>query len=480
MPNVATRRHVRCVGDLPRLLLAVSARTVLWSVLLLALWASLPAALGWPVTTVVSDSMAPGIRTGDVVAAMPVGPDDLEAGRVLLVEDPDHRDRLRLHRLERIEPDGGLRLRGDANPTADRTAVEPAAVLGVGVLRFPWIGLPGVWIRGGDWTSLLLASVVTAVLVVAGRADRDIVAGRPCRTCGTPRRDLHSPVVAEPRTATVTTPTSTTAPVAVFTAAAITLTLLAGAGAGAGAGFSGSTGTASAIGTGGFGCFHQPAPGTSLAWDFAEKNGPQVVDSSGSGADGAFTPAAAARVDADCATNPYATFWTEDGAEGWAVTDTAVDAPNAFTIEVWFRTRDTDGGRVFGFGSDRSAASQYRDRHLYIGSDGVLRFGVEGSGSQFKFTLGSTSTVTDGEWHHAVATFQSRSMAFWVDGRLQGTRSDAVTLRQYSGHWRAGRQTLAGWPNAGDYVYTGDVDTVRVHERVLDAAAITRAFQAGR
>ncbi|WIB41362.1 LamG-like jellyroll fold domain-containing protein [Curtobacterium sp. MCLR17_058] len=480
MPIVATRRHVRCVGDLPRLLLAVSARTVLWSVLLLALWASLPAAFGWHVTTVVSDSMAPGIRTGDVVAAMPVDPDDLEAGRVLLVEDPDHRDRLRLHRLERIEPDGGLRLRGDANPTADRTAVEPAAVLGVGVLRFPWIGLPGVWIRGGDWTALLLAGVVTAVLVVAGRADRDVVAGRPCRTCGTPRRDLHSPVVAEPRTATVTTPTSTTAPVAVFTAAAITLTLLAGAGAGAGAGFSGSTGTASALGTGGFGCFHQPAPGTSLAWDFAEKNGPQVVDSSGSGADGAFTPAAAARVDADCATNPYATFWTEDGAEGWAVTDTAVDAPNTFTIETWFRTDDSDGGRVFGFGSDRSAASTYRDRHLYIGADGVLRFGVEGSGSQFKFTIGSTAPVNDGAWHHVVATFEARSMTLWVDGSLQGSRSDAVTLRQYPGHWRAGRQTLSGWPGAAGYAFTGDVDTVRVHDTVLDATEVAQAFQAGR
>jgi len=483
MPNATTRRHVRCAGDVPRLLLAVTARTVLWSALLLSLWASLPAALGWHVTTVVSDSMAPGIRTGDVVAAMPVDPDDLEAGRVLLVEDPDHRDRLRLHRLERVEQDGALRLRGDANPTADRTAVAPDAVLGVGVLRFPWVGLPGVWIRGGDWTSLLLTGVVAAVLVVAGRADRDITAGRPCRTCGAPRRDLHSPVVAEPGTVTVTAVSSSTVPVAAFTAAAIVLTLLAAAGAGtgfeAGAGFSGSTGTASALGTGGFGCFHQPAPGAALAWDFAEKSGPRVVDSSGSGGDGTFTPAAA-RVDADCATNPYATFWTEDGADGWAVTDTAVDAPNAFTIEVWFRTQDTDGGRVFGFGSDRSAASQYRDRHLYIGADGVLRFGVEGSGSQFKFTLGSTATVTDGEWHHAVATFQSRSMALWVDGQLQGSRSDAVTLRQYAGHWRARRQTLAGWPNAGDYVYTGDVDTVRVHERVLDAAAITRAFQAGR
>lgn len=484
MPTTVTHRTPRCVGDVPRLLLAVAARTVLWSVLLLALWASLPAAFGWHVTTVVSDSMAPGIRTGDVVAAMPVAPDDVEAGRVLLVEDPDHHDRLRLHRLERIEQDGALRLRGDANPTADRTAVAPEAVLGIGVLRFPGIGLPGVWIRAGAWSSVLLAGVVAAVLVIVGRADRDVIAGRPCRTCGTPRRDLHSPVVAEPGTVSVAAPTSTTVPAAVYTAAALTLTLLAGAaisaGAGAGAGFSGSTATASSLGTGGFACFHQPAPGTSLAWDFAEKTGPRVVDSSGSGADGAFTAAAAARVDADCATNPYASFRTEDGAEGWVVTDTPVAAPNAFSIEVWFRTEDTDGGRVFGFGSDRSAASQYRDRHLYIGADGVLRFGVEGSGSQFKFTLGSAGVVNDGEWHHAVATFQPRSMALWVDGELQGTRSDAATLRQYSGHWRAGRQTLAGWPNAGGYDYTGDVDTVRVHDGILDATGVARAFQAGR
>lgn len=196
MPNVATRRHVRCVGDLPRLLLAVSARTVLWSVLLLALWASLPAAFGWHVTTVVSDSMAPGIRTGDVVAAMPVGPDDLEARRVLLVEDPDHRDRLRLHRLERVEQDGALRLRGDANPTADRTAVAPDAVLGVGVLRFPSVGLPGVWVREQSWTMLLLAAAAAAVLVVAARADRGVIAGLPCPRCGAPRWDTTSPAVA--------------------------------------------------------------------------------------------------------------------------------------------------------------------------------------------------------------------------------------------------------------------------------------------
>jgi signal peptidase I len=474
MPTTATHRTVRCVGDVPRLLLAVTARTILWSVLLLAVWASLPAALGWHVTTVVSDSMAPGLRTGDVVAAMPTDADAVEPGRVLLVEDPDHDDRLRLHRLERIEQDGGLRLRGDANPTSDRTPVAPDAVLGIGILRFPGVGLPSVWVREQSWTPLVLTALVAALLVVAGRADRDIVAGRPCHRCGTPRRDLRSPTVAEPGSGLIVAPTSATTTVAAITVAAITLTVVAGAG------FSGATGTVSTLGTGGFPCFHRPVDGSVLTWDFAEKNGQRVTDSSGTGADGSFTPTAAGRVDGDCEANPHASFWTEGGAEGWAVTDTAVDAPNAFTIELWFRTDETDGARVFGFGSDRSAASAYRDRHLYVDSGGRLRFGVEESGSQFKFTLGTRTAVTDGQWHHAVASFRSRSMTLWLDGVHQGTRTDAVTLRQYSGHWRAGRQTLAGWPEAAGYAFTGDVDTVRVYDRVLDPATIAEHAAAGR
>ncbi len=38
MPNRTATRP--CVGDAPRLLLAVAARTVLWSVLLVAVWAA--------------------------------------------------------------------------------------------------------------------------------------------------------------------------------------------------------------------------------------------------------------------------------------------------------------------------------------------------------------------------------------------------------------------------------------------------------
>jgi hypothetical protein len=389
----------------------------------------------------------------------------------LLADDPDHHDRLRLHRLERIEQDGALRLRGDANAEADRTPVAPTAVHGVGVLRFPGIGLPTVWVRSGAWTPLALAAAVAAVLAVLARADRDIVAGRPCRRCGTPRWDLNAPA---PTPLGGMRATQTSLPiVAALAATTIVLSTMAAAG------FSGTTGSASSLRSQTFACFHDPAPGAALAWDFADKGDRLVTDASGNGADGQFV-GEGTRTVGSCADNPHATFGTTGNPETWAVTDTAVSAPNTFTIEVWFRTADTDGGRVFGFGSDRNAASTHRDRHLYIDSAGRLRFGVEGSGSQFKFALGSSEAVNDGEWHHAVATFQPRSMSLWLDGVQQGARSDAVTLRQYDGYWRAGRQTLAGWPGASGYAFTGQVDTVRVYADVLDAPTIAALHAAGR
>lgn len=471
MPTTVTHRSPRCVGDVPRLLLAVSARTALWSVLLLALWSSLPAALGWHVTTVVSDSMAPGIRTGDVVAAMPVDQDVVEAGRVLLVEDPDRQDRLRLHRLERIEQDGALRLRGDANPTADRTAVSPDAVLGVGVLRFPWTGLPGVWVRERSWTSLLLAAAFTAVLVTAARADRGITQGLPCRRCGAPRWDTTSRAISpgSPRGTSGDGPSWALPTAAAVAVAAVALTVTAGAG------FSGTTATASSLRTQSFPCFAHRLDDPRLAWDFDEKSGPSVFDRSGHGADG-LARLDPSRNDAACADNPSMHLATTDSRIS---TTTAVPAPQVFSIEAWFRT-DHPGGRILGFSSSLDVASPFKDRHLWVLPDGRLGYGVQGS-NDFRFMTGSAARVDDGQWHHAVGTFRSGRLEVWLDGALVGTRTDIRSAKQYNGYWRIGRESLDPWPGQpSDYTFRGDIDTVRVYDRVLSPSTIADHAAAGR
>lgn len=124
---------------------AGAARTVLATLVGLLVWTVLPVVLGWQPSVVMSGSMAPAIRVGDVVLTRDVPADQLQPGHVLLVEDPGAPGTRVLHRYDHQDDDGGLVLRGDANQQQDSAPVAPEDVWGVGVLRVPWVGMPYVW-----------------------------------------------------------------------------------------------------------------------------------------------------------------------------------------------------------------------------------------------------------------------------------------------------------------------------------------------
>jgi len=169
------------VGLVPfaRLITAALARMVLTVAMSLTLWAAAPALLGWHPTTVVTGSMQPSIRPGDVISARPVSPDQLKVEMVLLVDDPDHPDRLRLHRLVSFTPEGRLVLRGDANPNDDSTTVAKDAVIGVGAVRVPYVATPILWLHEGAWLKVFLLVAVTLALVAAAGLDRTLAPAAP-------------------------------------------------------------------------------------------------------------------------------------------------------------------------------------------------------------------------------------------------------------------------------------------------------------
>lgn len=150
----------------------------LWLLLWLVVWAALPALLlGWQPVLITSGSMGPTISPGDVVLlADPPTDGSLAQGTVITFDDPTLPGGLITHRIDGVREDGMYRTRGDANSSPDSDPVPPDAVVGVGRMLVPLVGLPVQWLRT-DIASfgLFIAGTIAAAIAAsaANRAGRD-------------------------------------------------------------------------------------------------------------------------------------------------------------------------------------------------------------------------------------------------------------------------------------------------------------------
>jgi signal peptidase I len=122
----------------------------------LVLWTLIPLAFGWSPSLVLTGSMTPSVRPGDVVVCSPIRRHTIKIGYVVRFQDPAEPQRFLLHRIARENDDGTLTTKGDANRDADSMPVTRAAVTGLGRLRVPFVGLPSLWWRDGEHERVLL------------------------------------------------------------------------------------------------------------------------------------------------------------------------------------------------------------------------------------------------------------------------------------------------------------------------------------
>lgn len=171
---------------------------------LIALLAAVVALVGAPrlfggtTLTVLTGSMQPGISPGDVVAVVPVDPDDLTAGDIVTFQPVSGDPTLITHRIIGIsQSSSGERsfvTRGDAN-SADDPEIVADQIQGRVLYSVPWIGHVGAAV-GRLAPTLVL--VVAVTLVVGGAA----AILRPTR------------FRAEPKTEPVAVPDPTSGPAA--------------------------------------------------------------------------------------------------------------------------------------------------------------------------------------------------------------------------------------------------------------------------
>nr|WP_286279331.1 PKD domain-containing protein [Naasia aerilata] len=156
-------------------------------------------------------------------------------------------------------------------------------------------------------------------------------------------------------------------------------------------------------------------------------------------------------------------------------TSTSVLPPSTLSVEAWFKTNTTAGGKIVGFGNMATGNSTNNyDRDITMNSNGQLVFGVRSGATTVSVT--TTARYNNNGWHHAVGTVGSNGLQIFVDGvrvaQRTGTNTAAWT---YPGFWRIGGDTTA----SGVKYFNGTVDEVAVYDRQLDAATVKSHYDLG-
>jgi hypothetical protein len=166
-----------------------------------------------------------------------------------------------------------------------------------------------------------------------------------------------------------------------------------------------------------------------------------------------------------------------NGTSQYVSTSASFTNPSAFTLELWFKTNTSAGGRLIGFGDAATGASTNADRTIYMTNAGNLKFGVD-PGTKHYVT--STSTYNNNAWHHVAATFGSGGMHLYVDGASSGTPDSNTSAGNYTGYWRMAYDTLSGWNSAPTSNYfSGNLDEVKIYSRELSATEVANEYTAG-
>src|ERR1022692_560022 len=224
----------------------------------------------------------------------------------------------------------------------------------------------------------------------------------------------------------------------------------------------------------------------SFFWKLNERSGSTAFDATPNGFKGSYQPGTTHGVAGPVTGNPD-TAASFDGRTGLVTAAQSVLGPQRFSIEGWFRTSTSTGGKLIGFGSSQTGLSTSYDRQIYMMNNGQLVFGV------FNSTISTIETprvYNDGNWHYVVATLGPTGMALYVDGHLIGTNPNHAA-QSYSGFWRVGGDNLkGGWnldfwgsnsqgttqPNS--YYLAGTIADVAVYPYAMTAAEVGTHYAA--
>lgn len=206
-----------------------------------------------------------------------------------------------------------------------------------------------------------------------------------------------------------------------------------------------------------------------LYWRLGESTGDTAADASGYNQKGTYFGSVSKGADGALAgvTNKAASF---EG--GQVISQNSYTNPRSYSLEAWFKTSTTTGGKIIGFGNSSNGNSSGYDRHVYMTPDGKLIYGVWVG---FADTLQTSASYNDGQWHQVVATQGATGMRLYVDGVEQGSNGQ-TNAQDYTGYWHVGGDVTWG---PGDWEFDGSIDEVAVYLSPLSGTTVSQHYALG-
>ena len=197
-------------------------------------------------------------------------------------------------------------------------------------------------------------------------------------------------------------------------------------------------------------------------WSFDESTGMVAHDASGHGND---------------LTLVGAPQWVEGhdgtalglaGTVSWGATAAApsLHLSPAFSIEAWAQITTYGAYRVI---ADKSSAAAFEYWLGYNPSDQACFLVNQGSlATENRIDTCTSTAITDAGWHHLVATYDGTVVAIYLDG-LANTATQSLSDPPYADT----NPVLVGHSTFWNYnPWDGDLDTIRIYQRVLTASEI--------
>ncbi len=218
------------------------------------------------------------------------------------------------------------------------------------------------------------------------------------------------------------------------------------------------------------------ADGAQLYWRFDDTVSPYVADSSNGGNTGGVQLNAPALRQTPGAVTGASTAMGFNGTSQQVYSDHRQTVGSQYSIETWFKTNSSRGGKLIGFGNNTERNSGSNDKHIYMTNTGRLVFGVY-NGSTRTISTGLFDTYNDNKWHHVVGTQGPGGLTLYVDGQSKGTLN-ATSTQTYAGFWHVGGDNLSGWPTRPtSNFFTGQLDEAAVYPTALTQAQVKNHFE---